>query len=146
MKKEQILYDLRKQIPSFTCIPGCHSCCGPVPLSKIELKAVRGIKKNPSIGLSCPYECEKGCAIYKDRPIICRLFGTVDDPLIKCPYGFMSENILNKIQANKIMEVYMRELIGNTLNRFTTGKGLGEGGEVDTSHLVKIFNLGNIGG
>ncbi|EPN85735.1 hypothetical protein A234_05432, partial [Pseudomonas syringae pv. actinidiae ICMP 19101] len=29
--------DLRRQIPSFDCVPGCHDCCGPVTTSSEEM-------------------------------------------------------------------------------------------------------------
>lgn len=134
MTKEQILDDLRRQIPSFECIPGCHDCCGPVPMSKIEMKAIKGVKRNPSVSLSCPYECKKGCAIYEHRPIICRLYGAVNDPFIKCPHGFMPETVLSKVQADRIMEIYMRELVGDPLNRFTIGEELKV--DADTGHIL----------
>lgn len=122
MTKEEILDNLIKQIPSFECIPGCHDCCGPVPMSKTELKAIKGVKRSPSVKLSCPYECKKGCAIYEHRPLICRLFGAVNDPLLKCHHGFMPEIVLSKAQADKIMETYMMDVVGEPLNRFTRGK------------------------
>ena len=28
---------LRRQIPSFECVPGCHDCCGPVTTSPEEM-------------------------------------------------------------------------------------------------------------
>ena len=28
---------LRLQIPSFACVPGCHDCCGPVTASSEEM-------------------------------------------------------------------------------------------------------------
>jgi len=111
MNKQQILEDLRRMIPSFTCIPGCTICCGPVPFSKIERKAVKGKKRGSTEGLACAYECKEGCSIYEHRPIICRLFGTVNDPSIQCKYGFMPETVLSKVQADRIMEIYMRELM-----------------------------------
>ncbi len=35
--------------------------------------------------LSCPYLGDKGCQVYDDRPLICRLFGTT--PRLACPNG-----------------------------------------------------------
>jgi Fe-S-cluster containining protein len=111
MTKKEMLTDLRKKIPTFKCIPGCRDCCGPVPLSKTELQEIKGYKGRPQLGLSCAYECKKGCSIYEHRPIICRLFGTVTDPLIRCPHGFMPDTILSKAQADEIMEVYLKEIM-----------------------------------
>ena len=35
--------------------------------------------------LSCPHLGEKGCQVYDERPLICRLFGTT--PRLACPNG-----------------------------------------------------------
>lgn len=110
-KQQQILDNLRKQIPFFKCISGCTLCCGPVPFSKIERKAIKGKKKEVVKGLSCPYECSKGCSIYEHRPIICRLFGVVNSPLMRCHHGFMPDTLLSEVQGDKILEVYMKELM-----------------------------------
>jgi hypothetical protein len=79
-------------------------------MSKIEREAVKGVKKNVVKDLSCPYECSNGCSIYNDRPIICRLFGTVNGALV-CPHGYMSEDILSLAQVDEIMRVYEKELM-----------------------------------
>jgi hypothetical protein len=34
---------------------------------------------------SCPYLGQKGCQVYGERPLICRLFGTT--PSLPCPNG-----------------------------------------------------------
>ncbi len=33
----QKVRELRRQIPSFECVPGCHDCCGPVTTSSEEM-------------------------------------------------------------------------------------------------------------
>ncbi len=35
--------------------------------------------------LSCPHLGDKGCDVYAERPLICRLFGTT--PRLACPRG-----------------------------------------------------------
>ncbi|MGT2431225.1 YkgJ family cysteine cluster protein [Cupriavidus basilensis] len=35
--------------------------------------------------LSCPHLGSKGCQVYAERPLICRLFGTT--PRLACPNG-----------------------------------------------------------
>lgn len=34
---------------------------------------------------SCPHLAAKGCTVYAERPIICRVFGTT--PRLPCPHG-----------------------------------------------------------
>lgn len=88
------LYDrkldgLRARIPSFTCIVGCHDCCGPVTASPEEMARLP-VKTEAEHAaalaeLSCPHLGEHGCEAYSERPLICRLFGTT--PRLLCPNG-----------------------------------------------------------
>ncbi|SFS00738.1 hypothetical protein SAMN05216570_1457 [Dyella sp. OK004] len=80
---------LRQRIPSFTCIVGCHDCCGPVTASAEEVARLP-IKTEEEHAtalaeLSCPYLGKNGCEVYNERPPICRLFGTT--PRLLCPNG-----------------------------------------------------------
>jgi Fe-S-cluster containining protein len=79
----------RQRIPSFECIPGCHDCCGPVTTSTEEIARlpVKSEAEHTAAmeNLSCPHLGEKGCQVYAERPLICRLFGTT--PRLLCPNG-----------------------------------------------------------
>jgi Fe-S-cluster containining protein len=79
----------RKRIPSFTCKPGCHDCCGPVTASSEEMSRLP-VKSDAEhetalANLSCPHLGKNGCEVYDERPLICRLFGTT--PRLACPEG-----------------------------------------------------------
>lgn len=38
--------------------------------------------------MNCPYLTkEKLCGIYENRPLLCRLWGLVDEPRMRCPHG-----------------------------------------------------------
>lgn len=80
---------LRRQIPSFACVPGCHDCCGPVTASSLEMARlpVKSEAEHQAAlaALSCPHLGAQGCTVYKERPLICRLFGTT--PSLPCPNG-----------------------------------------------------------
>jgi hypothetical protein len=83
------LESLRSRIPSFTCIVGCHDCCGPVTASSEELARLP-VKSDAEheaalAELSCPHLGTSGCTVYSERPLICRLFGTT--PQLLCPNG-----------------------------------------------------------
>jgi hypothetical protein len=80
---------LRQRVPSFTCIVGCHDCCGPVTASSEEVARLP-VKTEAEHAaalaeLSCPYLGKHGCEVYGERPLICRLFGTT--PRLRCPNG-----------------------------------------------------------
>jgi hypothetical protein len=79
----------RERIPSFECAPDCHDCCGPVTTSSVEMARLP-VKSEAEhevalAELTCPHLGEKGCEVYLERPLICRLFGTTSNLL--CPRG-----------------------------------------------------------
>jgi hypothetical protein len=80
---------LRQQIPSFSCVPGCHDCCGPVTASSVEMSRfpLKSVAEHDAAlsDLNCVYLGPRGCDVYEERPLICRLFGTT--PSLPCPRG-----------------------------------------------------------
>ena len=112
MKGEELLLNLRNRIPKFTCgLTQCNQCCGPVPMSKIEKERIRKkYKKDPDyqVGqdLKCNYITDKGCSIYEERPILCRLFGCSDVETLKCPYGMISPDFLTIKETEEVMKMY----------------------------------------
>lgn len=87
---------LRRHIPEFACVPGCHDCCGPVTASSEEmarLPEVSEVRRSEALAAwSCPHLGEKGCEVYAERPLICRLFGTT--PKLICPNGKRPEQMI----------------------------------------------------
>ena len=87
----------RQRIPSFECIPGCHDCCGPVTTSTEEMSRlpVKSEAEHDAAlaNLSCPHLGDKGCQVYDERPLICRLFGTT--PSLLCPHGRRPELMID---------------------------------------------------
>ncbi len=67
------------------CRPGCHECCGPILMSPLEAKRLQGRQNPAHKALECPWLGKDGCRVYAMRPLICRLFGTLQD--LRCPYG-----------------------------------------------------------
>ena len=87
----------RRHIPSFECMPGCHDCCGPVTTSAEEM-AWLPVKSDAEhaaalAALSCPHLGDKGCQVYAERPLICRLFGTT--PRLACPNGMRPAEMID---------------------------------------------------
>ncbi len=86
-QNRDIIARLRERIPSFECVSGCHDCCGPVTTSTEEMSRLP-VKTDAEHGaavseLSCVHLGPKGCTVYGERPLICRLFGTT--PRMPCP-------------------------------------------------------------
>ncbi|MBQ4133278.1 MAG: hypothetical protein IJD04_06050 [Desulfovibrionaceae bacterium] len=95
---------LYAQIPSFRCKEGCTECCGPVPFSSWEKAQV---KIEPGkLGRRCPYLGESGCLIYENRPLMCRLYGTV--PEMKCPHKCRPEKMLSSQEGRRILAKYRK--------------------------------------
>ncbi|CAM2872971.1 YkgJ family cysteine cluster protein [Moritella viscosa] len=88
---------LRKQIPTFECTPGCHDCCGPVTTSAEEMSRLPYKTDAEHDAALDEYNCvhlgPKGCTVYEERPLICRLFGTT--PRIPCPNDRRPEEMID---------------------------------------------------
>ena len=86
-----------KVISNFKCKENCGECCGPIPINKKLFekhkdKIQREIKQ--IVGdfyltedLKCIFlNKETKCAIYEDRPQICRNYGIGKFDALSCPY------------------------------------------------------------
>lgn len=98
---------LYKKIPRFECIEGCTDCCGPVPWSDYELKQARLSAPPPERpDKTCDFAKEGGCAIHAARPLMCRLFGAVED--LRCPHGRGPLKLLTVEVGHEIVRRYKR--------------------------------------
>lgn len=125
----QNIYDLipKSDLP---CIEGCSECCGPVMGSREEFrrapKLLGYIEQLESFvdqqvvnwcG-TCPYVMPGGgCAIYEDRPFLCRIFGASEEPRLRCPHGRGSSRPLTRTQTRKLMTRYQKLIDADTGTR-----------------------------
>lgn len=107
----RMIHDQYTRIPSFECLPGCTDCCGPVPITNAELTLITP-KPFRDQDTHCQYQVDGGCGIYEHRPLLCRLFGTVDDPRLRCPHGKRPEKLLTAYQGGTIMRKYLQHPLG----------------------------------
>lgn len=109
-KAEQKLKQLWERIPAFKCVEGCTACCGPVPWSEFERSKLLNPKPHSDTCLICPYanDGQPGCSVRDERPILCRLFGVVDHPLMTCTKGGIPERVLSEEEGNVIMQEYFQ--------------------------------------
>lgn len=109
-ERHKKIYDM---IPTFECIDGCTDCCGIVPFSgfeweqlkpdEIKTKSFAEIIENPA----CPFiEDGKHCGIYEKRPLMCRIYGTIEN--LKCPHDKKPLKFLTREQERYIMREYKR--------------------------------------
>ncbi len=105
MTSKTIHLALYEQIPRFECIEGCTDCCGPVPWSDHELRAA-GLERAPTEREDqvCEFSVKGGCAVYHARPLMCRLYGAVDD--LRCPHGRGPLQLLSSEQAHDLVRRY----------------------------------------
>lgn len=81
------------------CVENCNAeCCGIVPMSikkynifkrKIKKKIIDNMRLGNNIVLitkdgSCVFLDNNKCSIYDNRPMICKLYGTIEK--LQCPY------------------------------------------------------------
>jgi Fe-S-cluster containining protein len=107
------------RIPGFACKKGCHDCCGLVPFTAAEkdrAAAIRPLEQWEPFGdtafvtrsalatMTCPFVTADGCGIYNDRPMICRLFGAVDAPMLTCPHGCGPARKMTDVAARRMLE------------------------------------------
>lgn len=78
-------------LPVMNCMR-CGDCCGLIGCSQDEFAKVAAFIKRNKIqprrqGMTCPFFKTDRCIIYEVRPLICRIYGHIDDPLMTCPHG-----------------------------------------------------------
>jgi Fe-S-cluster containining protein len=52
----------------------------------------------------CVYATKQGCSCYEERPIMCRLFGAVED--LRCPRGAGPIVLMTRTTANALLVEY----------------------------------------
>ncbi len=122
MSDAAILARLYGEIPKVRgCRPECSDCCGPVPMTAPEARAVPHVVRPAPRGdgnfltptlpcRSCAYSTPQGCAIYESRPLMCRLFGAVaDEPMLECPHGAKAKRPLSRDAGRALVARYLAE-------------------------------------
>lgn len=100
----EIVDHLRDRIPTFECKPGCHDCCGPVTTSSEEMSRLpvkTDAEHDAALNeFNCVHLGPKGCTVYDERPLICRLFGTT--PNMPCPNSCRPQEMIDIKVENQI--------------------------------------------
>src|SRR6266702_1885774 len=131
------LDELYATLPTVECKRLCQAYCGPLLIPKIEhcrLEEKRGFipltagrvtvlnpewkwmrveelaPVRPDDGLKCRMlmPVVGTCSVYKIRPLICRLWGMVDTPLLRCPYGCVPDRWLTNADVKLLMEKVLK--------------------------------------
>lgn len=82
------LHQIYREVPQNNCTGQCLVACGLIAMSKAEYDHLTKISgEEPKFGpTGCNYLKDGKCKHYDDRPLICRLWGVTDDPLLKCEF------------------------------------------------------------
>lgn len=98
------------RIPDSGCRGLCVKSCGPILCSEHERGEIKrwsgvdimGWISSPLIA-PCAFLFDGRCSIYSMRPAICRLFGSVDHQLLRCPHGCKPGRPLTTAEAQAIL-------------------------------------------
>lgn len=118
-KQEKALIALYDRVPSANCKGLCQHECSIIGFSDVEGDFMRKhshCTPTPKEDGFCNQLTADGkCRIYANRPIICRIWGTADDPRLKCPHGCEPDGGLLPIEeANEMLAESFR--ISGNLN------------------------------
>ena len=112
---------------TFQCLQGCHDCCGVVPIRPEVYYANKdNIQKEPveiiqhftgdiipvtddrlCVFLRRGYVSRTDyCAIYNDRPEVCRAFGLSQRPELQCPHLKPSGARRSEASTKQILKAY----------------------------------------
>jgi uncharacterized protein len=103
------LEEIYAEVPPIRCIGKCQEARGPIDMSATERERLeaRGVDiPDPrdalrSGHLDCPALGALGqCTVYEDRPLVCRLFGTVER--MTCEHGCKPDRRLSDEEARQL--------------------------------------------
>lgn len=98
---ENEISELYKQIPSSVCRSGCSECCtNMIQLSPSEERRIGGYEWNGK----CSHLIDGKCSVYKDRPFVCRIYGT--NELMRCD-GCKSGKYLSEGEVTELIHKYV---------------------------------------
>ena len=105
------LAELYASLPALACQQRCQAVCGPIAGTPVEYRRIMH-RHRRALGAGhtatqCGCLTDAGaCAIYADRPLICRLVGLTE--ATACPHGCVPERWLTEEQAYQAMRAVFR--------------------------------------
>lgn len=97
MSNERTLAELYAALPTVECRLLCQASCNDVPVLDGELERVGDLA-----GRVCPWLNGFGtCSIHDDRPLMCRLWGVVEN--MRCPHGCTPTRMLTVAEGAAIV-------------------------------------------
>lgn len=101
-------------LPSIHCVGRCQDSCGPIDAHErerlhFEKRTGRSFPDAlivlNSAGCACPLleQVTGTCAVYRNRPLICRLWGLVES--MRCPHGCVPSRWLTDNEARNLLDL-----------------------------------------
>ncbi len=103
-KSSRQLQEIYALVPDIECKGMCFTTCHHIAMSSFEGKRIER-EHGPILATDspCPHLVNTKCGIYKDRPLICRLWGVVDHPLMTCKYGCKPKKYMTNDQSRALL-------------------------------------------
>jgi Fe-S-cluster containining protein len=114
------LHALYAELPEIDCKGLCQASCGRIDecVAPIETEAMishmatMGVTEPPLVdpqSKACPLLTLNGrCSIHEARPMICRLWGVVQDELMICPWGCKPRKYLSNEETRALYRKLQR--------------------------------------
>lgn len=112
------LQELYNKLPKIDCKGNCVRQCSVVPLGMEEEDYITegyGHDRIPEPEFQdgepvCNQLTDDGrCSIHDRRPLICRLYGLVDNPMMKCDHGCEPEYWLSDEKARRLIDMIIKD-------------------------------------
>lgn len=89
-------------LPALVCQRQCQESCGVIVMTRVEWVRIQrqlGYRPKGRPTLTCPMLKQGRCVVQAIKPMICRLWGLVDNSRMRCPWGCVPERWLSDEEA-----------------------------------------------
>jgi Fe-S-cluster containining protein len=122
---EERLEALYAELPHLECRGLCADSCGAISMGLHEARRIERVSGEPlrqmaSLAESCPYLEAERCTVYEARPLVCRIWGLVDEHGLRCDHGCVPERWLTREEALRLVR---RSIAISGGNEVTTVRG-----------------------
>ena len=108
MTIEERLDALYAELPHLECKGLCADSCGAISMGVHEARRLERLTAEPlrlmtKLEENCPYLEADSCTVYDARPLVCRLWGMVDAPGLRCEHGCAPDRWLTHAEALRLV-------------------------------------------
>jgi Fe-S-cluster containining protein len=119
------LAEIYARVPHIACKGLCFECCGPIHAHKEEVKrmerlAGKELNFDGETGRCSLLNEENRCSAYRDRPLVCRLWGVTEK--MPCIYGCEPDRMLTNMEGVELMALLIRDLGYQMVASMPTGE------------------------